>query len=234
MLHVLHDSSLALLGLLKETPRRVMAEAVPRTTYLQLVAFFVSTFFFLLFFSYFFFFFFSFASAAAKASPAISTARLLDRVWYRKRTRTSKQKLQNLSIQAQVEFCAPAPIALFELFRNYGTVLFCIGNSSPPPPPPPPALSLTCDVWRELSHVSPSRLQVVKTSPFGKTLVLDGKTQSAQLDEFIYHESLVHPAMLVHPHPKRVRTLAVMLIWYSPLPRLLIVLIVFEEKYECI
>ncbi|CAM9426523.1 unnamed protein product [Ascophyllum nodosum] len=47
-------------------------------------------------------------------------------------------------------------------------------------------------------------IQVVKTSPFGKTLVLDGKTQSAQLDEFIYHESLVHPAMLVHPHPKRV------------------------------
>ena len=47
-------------------------------------------------------------------------------------------------------------------------------------------------------------LQVVETSPFGKTLVLDGKTQSTQLDEFIYHESLVHPAMLSHPDPKRV------------------------------
>lgn len=47
-------------------------------------------------------------------------------------------------------------------------------------------------------------LQVVETAPFGKTLVLDGKTQSAQLDEFIYHEALVHPAMLAHPDPKRV------------------------------
>lgn len=47
-------------------------------------------------------------------------------------------------------------------------------------------------------------LQVVETAPFGKTLVLDGKTQSAQLDEFIYHETLVHPAMLAHPDPKRV------------------------------
>lgn len=47
--------------------------------------------------------------------------------------------------------------------------------------------------------------QVVETAPFGKTLVLDGKTQSAELDEFIYHETLVHPAMLAHPDPKRVR-----------------------------
>lgn len=47
-------------------------------------------------------------------------------------------------------------------------------------------------------------VQVVETEPFGKTLVLDGKTQSAQLDEFIYHETLVHPAMLAHPDPKRV------------------------------
>ena len=31
---------------------------------------------------------------------------------------------------------------------------------------------------------------------FGKTLVTDGKSQSAQFDEFAYHESLVHPALL--------------------------------------
>ena len=48
------------------------------------------------------------------------------------------------------------------------------------------------------------KVQVVRTSTFGKTLVLDGKTQSAERDEFVYHESLVHPAMLLHPHPKRV------------------------------
>jgi hypothetical protein len=35
---------------------------------------------------------------------------------------------------------------------------------------------------------------------FGKTLVTDGKTQSAQFDEFAYHESLVHPALLNFAH----------------------------------
>jgi hypothetical protein len=49
------------------------------------------------------------------------------------------------------------------------------------------------------------RIQVATTATFGKTLVLDGKTQSAEKDEFIYHECLVHPAMLHHSNPKRVR-----------------------------
>jgi len=40
------------------------------------------------------------------------------------------------------------------------------------------------------------RVQVIRTASFGKTLVLDGKTQSAQADEFVYHECLVQPAML--------------------------------------
>jgi spermidine synthase len=48
------------------------------------------------------------------------------------------------------------------------------------------------------------RVQVIETEPFGKTLVLDGKTQSAQGDEFVYHECLVHPAMLLHANPKSV------------------------------
>ena len=34
--------------------------------------------------------------------------------------------------------------------------------------------------------------------------MLDGKTQSAELDEHIYHESLVHPALLCHPRPENV------------------------------
>ncbi len=36
---------------------------------------------------------------------------------------------------------------------------------------------------------------VIKTPLLGKMLILDGDTQSAQFDEKIYHESLVHPAM---------------------------------------
>jgi spermidine synthase len=39
---------------------------------------------------------------------------------------------------------------------------------------------------------------------FGRCLILDGEMQSAQLDEFIYHECLVQPAMVLHPKPKDV------------------------------
>jgi len=45
---------------------------------------------------------------------------------------------------------------------------------------------------------------VVKTEPFGLVLLLDGKMQSTEHDEWIYHEGLVHPAMLLHPGPRRV------------------------------
>ncbi|KAM7462774.1 hypothetical protein LguiA_030895 [Lonicera macranthoides] len=47
-------------------------------------------------------------------------------------------------------------------------------------------------------------IQLLDTKPFGKALVIDGKLQSAEIDEFIYHESLVHPALLHHPNPKTI------------------------------
>ncbi|RJR44585.1 MAG: hypothetical protein C4567_04265 [Deltaproteobacteria bacterium] len=39
---------------------------------------------------------------------------------------------------------------------------------------------------------------------WGKVLLLDGRLQSAEKDEFIYHEALAQPAMLAHPAPRRV------------------------------
>ena len=45
---------------------------------------------------------------------------------------------------------------------------------------------------------------VVETGAYGKALVLDGKWQSSTGDEFLYHEALVHPAMIFHGAPKRV------------------------------
>ena len=39
---------------------------------------------------------------------------------------------------------------------------------------------------------------------WGKALILDGRLQSAELDEFVYHEALVHPVMVAHPEPRRV------------------------------
>lgn len=37
-----------------------------------------------------------------------------------------------------------------------------------------------------------------------QTLFLDGKVQSSEVDEWVYHELLVHPAMVMHPNPKTV------------------------------
>jgi len=39
---------------------------------------------------------------------------------------------------------------------------------------------------------------------FGRALVIDGLIQSCRCDEFVYHESLVHPVMLLHSAPKSV------------------------------
>ncbi|MBR33874.1 MAG: spermidine synthase [Spirochaetaceae bacterium] len=45
---------------------------------------------------------------------------------------------------------------------------------------------------------------LVQTEAFGKTLFLDGILNSAESDEFIYHEALVHPAMIRSRSRKRV------------------------------
>jgi spermidine synthase len=48
------------------------------------------------------------------------------------------------------------------------------------------------------------QMEIMDTGSYGRCLVLDQKMQSSEVDEFIYHEILVHPAMLMHPDPKRV------------------------------
>ncbi len=47
-------------------------------------------------------------------------------------------------------------------------------------------------------------VEIINTESLGICLVLDGKIQSSEADEFIYHEALVHPAMLTHPQPEKV------------------------------
>ena len=47
-------------------------------------------------------------------------------------------------------------------------------------------------------------VQIVDAACFGRSLVLDGKTQSTEVDEFVYHETLVHPSLLAHPAPTEV------------------------------
>lgn len=48
------------------------------------------------------------------------------------------------------------------------------------------------------------RWAVVEYEDFGKALVIDGKIQSSIIDEYVYHESLVHPAMILNGNPKKV------------------------------
>ncbi len=45
-------------------------------------------------------------------------------------------------------------------------------------------------------------MYIVETGVYGKALILDGKWQSCSGDEFLYHEPLVHPALLSHESPK--------------------------------
>jgi spermidine synthase len=49
--------------------------------------------------------------------------------------------------------------------------------------------------------------EIFENHLWGRMLILDGRLQSAELDEFIYHEALVQPAMLTHSNPQRVLVL---------------------------
>ena len=53
-------------------------------------------------------------------------------------------------------------------------------------------------------HTKFQRIEIVETDFFGRCLILDGKIQSAQFDEYIYHEALIHPAMVMHPLPREI------------------------------
>jgi spermidine synthase len=46
--------------------------------------------------------------------------------------------------------------------------------------------------------------EILEFAHFGRALVLDGKLQSTERDEYIYHEALVQPALCAHFLPRRV------------------------------
>jgi spermidine synthase len=54
------------------------------------------------------------------------------------------------------------------------------------------------------AHATPyQRIDVYDTVCFGRVLTLDGHVQLSSLDEFAYHEALVHIPLLSVPEPKR-------------------------------
>ncbi len=63
--------------------------------------------------------------------------------------------------------------------------------------------------WKftETLHVEQTAYQhlaVINTPELGRALVLDGNVQTTEKDEFIYHEMMVHPALMTHPDPQKV------------------------------
>ena len=69
-----------------------------------------------------------------------------------------------------------------------------------------PDLTMLYSVEREIysGRTGYQAVDIIDTGSFGVCLILDGKVQSSEVDEFIYHEALVHPAMLAHPKPEKV------------------------------
>jgi spermidine synthase len=47
-------------------------------------------------------------------------------------------------------------------------------------------------------------IEIYETERLGKLLVLDGYVMVSELDEFVYHEMISHPALLTHPQPQKV------------------------------
>lgn len=47
-------------------------------------------------------------------------------------------------------------------------------------------------------------LEIIKTKEFGNVLFLDGDPQSSEVEEYIFNECLVHPAMITQQKPKTV------------------------------
>lgn len=46
-------------------------------------------------------------------------------------------------------------------------------------------------------------IYIFQSPGFGRILVLDGIIQLSESDEFIYHEMIVHPALLSHKNTRR-------------------------------
>ncbi len=66
------------------------------------------------------------------------------------------------------------------------------------------AISYLCDKVFYSGSSRYQRIDIVETRLHGRMLFLDGVGQSAEYDEFIYHELLVHPAMFSHTDPETV------------------------------
>ncbi len=56
----------------------------------------------------------------------------------------------------------------------------------------------------ETSRTEFQDLEIHETPQFGKLFRLDGCFMTSEREEFVYHETLIHPALTAHPAPKKV------------------------------
>ena len=61
--------------------------------------------------------------------------------------------------------------------------------------------------WLTRQKTRFQEVAIIRNPSYGKILFIDGAVQSSQRDEYVYHEALVQPAMLLHPRPQRVLVL---------------------------
>jgi spermidine synthase len=69
-----------------------------------------------------------------------------------------------------------------------------------------PYAGLTLAIKEKLHEAKSAfqRVEVLETFEYGRMLLLDGYVMLTERDEFIYHEMIVHPALLSHARPERV------------------------------
>lgn len=54
------------------------------------------------------------------------------------------------------------------------------------------------------TETSYQKASIVESKMWGRCLLIDGKIQSSAYDEHIYHEALIHPAMLMADNPQKI------------------------------
>ncbi len=65
-------------------------------------------------------------------------------------------------------------------------------------------LGLRCSAVVARTHSAFQEVAVLQTEQYGRLLALDGAVMTTEADEFVYHEMLVHPAMVACAAPRRV------------------------------
>ena len=62
----------------------------------------------------------------------------------------------------------------------------------------PPSQYHVCHRKYVYSGATYQQVDIVDTYIYDRCLILDGKIQSSRMDEHIYHEALVHPAVVLY------------------------------------